>query len=611
MPEPKIYNIVANLTGIDWGIMLVYFAFTISIGLYLSRRATKDIGQYFASGRGMPWWILGTSMVATTFAADTPLAISGLIIKQGIFGNWFWWCQVPLHVMGAYFFARLWRRSGILTDTELVNIRYSGKGARFLRGFRALYFGIPYNTLVMGWVNLAMENILGLTFDIDKLTAVFICFFITMAYSAVSGLWGVMITDFFQFFLAMGMAIFLAIAAVTNMGGMDQVLVKMNEIYGAAADSMISILPKNYPLPPLYSEMLLPVSLFAIYMGMVWWTTGNTDGGAYLAQRMLSAKSEKDSFLGYLWYSIAHYCLRPWPWIVVGLVAAVMFPGIGERNSAGEIVANPELGYIAVMLSILPKGLLGLMLASFFAAYMSTISTQLNWGASYLVNDFYKPFIKKNASDRHYVIASICSTILIGVIGAVVTFFLTDIFTAWLILSAVNAGIGVVYIARWYWWRVNAWSELAAIASCVVGFVFVYLFINPKLFNPETTAQFIKFPVTLIFTVPFSMIIWLSVTFLTKPTDENILLEFYRKVHPGGIGWRKISSKIREDFQGRTLATGRNLLNGLLSVAAVYFILVGIGRTLLDSLGAGLVLFLGGAICSGILYINLSREKWE
>jgi len=609
--EPKLYEISAQLKAVDWGIILLYFAFSITIGLYFSRRATRDITQYFASGKGMPWWLLGTSMVATTFAADTPLAISGLIVKQGIFGNWFWWSQVPMHVMGAYFFARLWRRAQILTDTELVNVRYSGKGARFLRGFKALYFGIPYNVLVMGWVNLAMANILGLTFKMNKLTAVMICFFFTVAYSAISGLWGVMVTDFFQFILAMSMSVTLAVLAVNSVGGMDSVLSRLNEIYGEASQAMLAIFPKNSPLPPLYNEALLPVSLFAIYLGMVWWTTGYTDGGAYLAQRMISAKDERHSFLGYLWYSIAHYCLRPWPWIVVGLVAAVMFPGIAQMNADGKLVPNPELGYVAVMLSILPKGLLGLTLASFFAAYMSTISTQLNWGASYVVNDFYKPFIKPNASNRHYVIVSVAATILIALIGAVVTFFLKDIFTAWLILSAVNAGIGVVYIARWYWWRVNAWSEISGIAACVVAFVIVYYFIDPKILNPNTTATHIRFPITLLFSVPFSMLIWLTVTFLTKPTDEKVLIEFYRRVHPGGIGWRRIARKLEEEVVGEPMMTMRNFVNAVLSVLTVYVALVGIGKVVLGNHGLGGILLAFAAFLTFILSRNLRQVKWS
>ena len=607
---PRVYDIVANITSLDWGIIIAYFIFTISIGIYFYRRATTNITEYFASGQGMPWWLLGTSMVATTFAADTPLAISGLIVKQGIFGNWFWWSQVPMHVMGAYFFARLWRRAGILTDTELVNVRYSGKGARFLRGFRALYFGIPYNVLVMGWVNLAMANILGLTFNVNKLTAVMICFFITMLYSAVSGLWGVMVTDFFQFILAMSMSITLAILGVRAVGGMDQVIAQMGAIYGEASKAMLSIFPENSVLPPLYNEALMPVSLFAIYIGMVWWTTGNTDGGAYLAQRMISAKNEKHSFLGYLWYSIAHYTLRPWPWIVVGLVAAVMFPGIGQMTADGKVVPNPELGYVAVMLTILPKGLLGLTLASFFAAYMSTISTQLNWGASYIVNDFYKPFVKKNASNRHYVVVSVLSTVLIALIGAAVTFMLSDIFTAWLILSAVNAGIGVVYIARWYWWRVNAWSEISGIVACVVAFVIVYYFVDPHILNPHTTATHIKFPVTLLFSVPFSLIIWVTVTYLTKPTDENVLIEFYKKVRPGGPGWKRIAEKLGEDYRGDTTATWQNLVNALLSVFAVYASLVGIGKVILGSTTTGLLLLGLAGILSLILSKNLSKVKW-
>ena len=606
--EPKIYQITAQIHLIDWIIIALYFLFSIGVGLYYTKRATKSTKDYFASGQGIAWWLLGTSMVATTFAADTPLAISGLIMKQGIAGNWFWWCQVPIGILGVFFFSRLWRRSGIITDTELINIRYSGRPAKLLRGFRALYFAIPYNCLVIGWVNLAMANIMALTFNFDKLTAVLICFFITMVYSAISGLWGVMVTDFFQFILALGMAVFLAIYAVNYMGGMDNIIQQMYTIYGDKTIAMTSIFPINSPLPPLYNELLLPVFLFLIYIGLVWWTTGNTDGGAYLAQRMLSAKNEKHAFLGYLWFNIAHYCIRPWPWIVVGLVAAVMFPGIADPTT-GKL--NPELGYIAVMLKLLPSGLLGLMLASFLAAYMSTISTQLNWGASYLINDFYRPFIKKDAGEKHYVIASVVATVIVALIGAGVTFILNDIFTAWLILSAINAGVGIVYLARWYWWRVNAWSEITAILACIVTFIIIFFGIDPHIFNPATTATSIKFPVTLLFSVPVSLILWVIVTFLTKPTDENQLIEFYKKVHPGGLGWKKIADKISESFEGKTLATSKNIMNATFGIMAVYCALIGVGELILGKTLIGTGLLIVCILCAWFIIHNMSNEKWE
>jgi SSS family solute:Na+ symporter len=651
-PEPVEFTLKSHLAGVDWFFIILYLLISIAIGIYFSKRGRKSIGDYFASGRGLPWWLLGTSMVATTFAADTPLAISGLVVKQGIWGNWFWWSQIPMFVGGVFFFARLWRRARILTDTELVDLRYSGKSAKILRGFRALYFALPYNCLIMGWVNLSMTKIMGLTFNIPKHWAVMICILITVSYSAISGLWGVVVTDFFQFILAMGMTVLLAILAVNSVGGLGVIMEKLTQIYGAhKATSMVSIIPGT-------DAPNLGFPIFLLYIFLLWWTVGNTDGGAYFAQRMIAAKNEKHSFLGYLWYNIAHFCLRPWPWIIVGMVAAVQFPGIAMKNAiTGNLETDPELGYIAIMLSILKPGLLGIMLASFLAAFMSTISTQINWGASYLVNDFYRPFIKKQASEKHYVRVSILVVVLMAVLGGAVSFFMNNIFFAWLLFSAINAGIGIVYIARWYWWRINAWSEISAIASILSVAVITFLvkseivlksifisFIAISLlmlfifglsrdgwrkqhlkssiliiFSAVVTISLIliitlpekKFPWTMIYTVPISLTIWLAVTMLTRPTAEQKLIEFYNRVHPGGPGWKRIADKISTDYRSGSLFTKKNTMGALLAIVAVYSALIGIGNLIIGHTLLGISLIGLLAICVIFLIRNLSTEKWE
>ena len=650
--EPLEFTLKSHLALIDWFFIILYLLVAIAIGVYFSKRGRKSVGDYFASGRGLPWWLLGTSMVATTFAADTPLAISGLVVKQGIWGNWFWWSQIPIFVGGVFFFSRLWRRARILTDTELVDLRYSGKSAKILRGFRALYFALPFNCLIMGWVNLSMTKIMGLTFDIPKIWAVMICILITVTYSAISGLWGVVVTDFFQFILAMGMAVLLAILAVNAVGGLGVIMEKLPQIYGAdKAASMVSIIPGT-------DAPNLGFPIFLLYIFLLWWTVGNTDGGAHFAQRMIAAKNEKHSFLGYLWYNVAHFCLRPWPWIIVGMVAAVQFPGIAMKNPiTGNLEADPELGYIAVMLSVLKPGLLGIMLASFLAAFMSTISTQINWGASYLVNDFYRPFIKKQASEKHYVRVSILMVVLMAVLGGVTSFFMTNIFFAWLLLSAINAGIGIVYIARWYWWRINAWSEISAIASIlsVAGVIFVVksemllktillsfviisvlillvFGVSRKVWRKQyiRSAIFIaliaivaislvliitlpekKFPWTMIYTVPISLTIWLTVTMLTRPTAEEKLIEFYKRVHPGGPGWKRIAEKISVDYRETSLFTRKNILQAFTAIVAVYSALFGIGNIIIGHTLLGIVLIGVVAVSVLLLIRNLSDQKWE
>ncbi|MDZ7331034.1 MAG: Na+:solute symporter [candidate division KSB1 bacterium] len=650
--EPVEYALKNQLAMIDWCVIVLFIVISIGIGVYFSRRGTKNIREYFASGQGSSWWLLGTSMVATTFAADTPLAISGLVIKQGIWGNWFWWSQIPMFVLGVYFFSRLWRRAQILTDTELVELRYSGRPAKILRCFRAIYFALPYNCLIMGWVNLSMTKIMGLTFQLPKIWAVMICILITGAYCSVSGLWGVMATDFFQFFFAMGMAIVLAVVSVQAVGGMTAILNKLPELYGPdRASSMISIIPSIQA--PNHG-----FTIFLVYLLLLWWTVGNTDGGAYFAQRMIAAKNEKHSFLGYLWFNIAHFCLRPWPWIVVGMVAAVYFPGIASKNPlTGKLEPDPELGYIASMLTFLKPGLLGMMLASFLAAFMSTISTQINWGASYLINDFYRPFINKNASERHYVVVSIATTILMAVLGGVISFFMNDIFVGWLLFSAINAGIGIVYIARWYWWRINAWSEISAVSS-IIASVALILFIRSEiilkaslitiplvclgaLFSlglccKQWRRQYIKssffiiflaivaivvvliitlpekkFPWTLIYTVPISSVVWLTVTMLTAPVDESKLIAFYSRVQPGGPGWKRIAEKLPSSTITGSLFTRKNMFGALFAIAAVLSALLSVGNFLVGNKWVGMLLI--GVLCFSIMMVlrYLSSQQWQ
>jgi len=641
-----------NVTVLDWLVVAGFIFITILISLFYTRRSRKSVTDYFASGQGVPWWILGTSMVATTFAADTPLAIAGLVVTQGIWGNWFYWSQVPQFLIGVYFFSRLWRRAGILTDNELVNVRYSGRAANWLRGFRAIYFAVPYNAITMGFVILAMTRILELTFNVSKLWGTIISVLITMGYTAISGLWGVLATSFFQFFLAMGMTIYLAVIAVGAAGGFPSMLAKLSQIYGQAkASSMLSMIPQ--PDAPNMS-----FTIFLLYILFSWWTTGPTDGGAYFAQRMISAKNEKHAFLGYYWFNIWHVVLRPWPWIIVGIAAAVLFPGIASKNPlTGELEANPELGYIAVMLKYLKPGLLGLMFSAFLAAFMSTISAQINWGASYLVNDLYKPFIKKNASEKHYVRVSVIAVVFSAILGGIISFFMKKIFTGWLLLWAINAGIGVVYIARWYWWRVNAWSEISAIASLMIIFSIIFfakstvtlktvliviMLINigcliafgltkkewrknnlkASIFSITVAVIAItlillvtlpekNFPWTLIYTLPMSLSIWLTVTILTKPTDENVLTEFYRRVHPGGIGWKRISAKIPQEEVGSPVFTKNNIIGCILGIASTYTALVGFGKLIFGNKLLGSALLIITAILIYFIIKFMGKEKWE
>jgi SSS family transporter len=570
---------MSALATVDWAIIFGYVIIVIVLGIILSKRAQASMESYFVAGRKLPWWLLGTSIVATTFAADTPLAVSGLVRSRGIAGNWYWWSSALAGMLGVFFYSRLWRRSKVVTDTEFAELRYSDKPASFLRGFRALYFPLVYNTIVMGWVMLAMAKIMGGVLGLPKWQAVGFCFVVAVVYTSLSGLWGVVITDFIEFCTALFTSILLAIIAVNKSGGMSNVLAQLSQVMGAEKAADITT------IVPLHSA-LLPIGFFFIYIGLQWWTSGNTDGGSYFAQRMLSARDEKHARLGFLWGNIAHYCIRSWPWIVVGLVAIVVFPQMED----------PEMGYIRVMLKFLPAGLLGLALAGFMAAFLSTIDTQLNWGASYLINDFYRRFLKKDGSEKHYVRAAMVGTVIIAAVGALVAYLMNSIVFGWYIITSVNAGIGVVYLLRWYWWRINAWSEITAITTSVAMSLYLTFFTE------------IVFPVTLLYIIPVSVAVWVIVTFITKPVREEKLIAFYKHVRPGGPGWRRIQAKIPGAENDRVGLS--NLKGYIAAVIGIYAALIGIGKLILGPTWLGALLMLLTVVMGYLIYgVFTSQEE--
>ena len=438
----------------DWLIVALYFVISAAIGLAYTRKAGTSLDEYFVSGRSLPWWLAGTSMVATTFAADTPLAVAGFVAKYGVAGNWLWWNGAFSGVLTVFFFSRLWRRAGVMTDVEFAELRYGGKPAAALRGFRALYLALPINLIIMGWVTRAMVKILQVTLDVNPWRAAIVLFGVTALYSVFSGLWGVIVTDAFQFVVAMGGTILLAVVAVDSVGGLDALTAKPRRTSAPPTPRSACCLPLD--------KAWLPLSTLLIFLGVQWWAAWypgqEPGGGGYVVQRILSAKDERDGLLATLWFTIAHYALRPWPWILVGFVGLIRYPGL----------ANPEEGYVRVMVDVLPSPWKGLLLAAFAAAYMSTISTHLNWGASYLVNDFYLRFIRPEASPRAQVFASRLATVVLMVCSLIVMSFLSSVEQGWKLLIGLGAGTGLVFILRWYWWRVNAWSEISAMIASFV-----------------------------------------------------------------------------------------------------------------------------------------------
>ena len=573
----------------------LYFLFNLSIGLYYKSRAGKSMDEFFLSGRNIPWWLAGTSMVATTFAADTPLAVTGMVAKGGIAGNWLWWNMAASGLLTVFFYARLWRRSGVMTDIEFSEIRYAGKPAAFLRGFRALYLAIPINCIILGWVNKAMVDILTLILGVTKLQALMIVLgmiALTSSISTLSGLWGVLVTDVFQFVIKMGMVIVLAVYAVNAVGGIDAMKVKLTAVDATRGGqgSVLSFVPD-------LNSAWMPLITFFVYISMNWWATwypgAEPGGGGYIAQRMFCAKDEKNSLLATLWFNVAHYAVRPWPWVLVALASLILFPGLKD----------PETGYIRVMIAHLPPSLRGLMVAAFAAAYMSTIATQLNWGASYLVNDFYRRFWKADASARHYVTASKVATVILTIVSAVVTFYLDSIAGAWKMLLVTGAGTGSVLLLRWYWWRINAWSEVSAMIAAFVTSIALQRVWHMDSDDPRSFAWI------MILTVSITTVVWLVVTLLTPAEPREVLVAFYRRTRPSLAGWKPIAALAPEVKPVSDL--GRNALDWVAGLVLIYGVLFGTGKLLLHETGLGVGLLACGLAGGAIIYFDLSRRGWS
>ena len=573
----------------DWLIIAVYFFISAAIGLAYTRKAGRSLTDYFVSGRALPWWLAGTSMVATTFAADTPLAVSGFVAKYGVAGNWLWWNGAFSSVLTVFFFSRLWRRAGVLTDVEFAELRYGGRPAAVLRGFRALYLALPINLIIMGWVTRAMVTILHVTLNVNPWYAAILLFAVTALYSVFSGLWGVIVTDAFQFAVAMGGTIFLAVLAVKSVGGLDVVVEKATAHFGSA-DAAFGV------LPPL-DQAWLPLSTLLIFLCVQWWAAWypgqEPGGGGYVVQRILSAKDERHGLLATLWFTIAHYALRPWPWILVGFVGLIRYPGL----------ANPEEGYVRVMVDVLPSPFKGLLLAAFAAAYMSTISTHLNWGASYLVNDVYLRFLKPDASPRAQVFASRTATAVLMVCSLIVMSFLSSVEQGWKLLIGLGAGTGLVFILRWYWWRINAWSEISAMAASFITSVVLarYGYTLEDLSRPT-------YAVTMLITVLVTTVVWLGVTFATQPETEKTLDRFYRQVRPGGPGWRRVAARLGY-ADDRIPGGALSWVNWVAGLAAVYCALVSLGALLTGSSTRGLLYGAAAIAAFALIMRNLQADE--
>ncbi len=547
-----------TLSTLDWVIVGLYFILSLTVGIWSSKKAGKDTKSFFLAGRNMPWWLLGVSMVATTFSTDTPNLVTDLVRQKGVSGNWSWWAFLLTGMLTVFVYAKLWHRSGVLTDIEFYELRYSGKAAAFLRGFRALYLGLIFNVLVMGTVSLAAVKFGEIVLGWPGWMTLSIACSITLAYSTMGGLKAVIITDFIQFILAMIGSVWamLFIIGLPEVGGLAQLITHSNVI------DKLSILPS-------FSDPNVWVPVMLVPLAVQWWASyypgAEPGGGGYIAQRMFSAKDEENAVGATFLFNIAHYALRPWPWILIALSSLIIFPELSDIQKAFPNLPVDKLGHdvaYPAMLSLLPSGLLGLVAASLIAAFMSTMSTQLNLGASYLVNDFYHRFIKPDASDKDLVRVGRLFTILSIFLGGGLGLFLTSAGQAFTLLLMIGAGTGLIYILRWFWWRINAYTEIVAMISSLA----IATYFN---FGNSSLEEWEK----IVFGAMLTTIVWVVATFVTPPDDEKTLQNFVKKINPGGPGWSKYSMTTGEPW-----VLPKGILLMVLGCIAVYSILIGVGQ---------------------------------
>ncbi|RLD27240.1 MAG: Na+:solute symporter [Bacteroidetes bacterium] len=590
---------MVNLSTFDITLIVVFFAITLFIGIYVSKKSGKSSAEYFLSGRNMPWWLLGVSMVATTFSTDTPNLVTDIVRNNGVSGNWVWWAFLITGLLTVFVYAKLWRKSKVNTDIEFYELRYGGAPARFLRGFRAVYLGIIFNILAMSAVTLAAIKIGAIMLGLQPWETVVYAGVITVTFSALGGFRGVVYTDFILFFTAMAGAIGAAyyLVGLPEVGGLDALLQHENVI------DKLSILPDFNDKEVLITLLIIPL---AVQWWSSWYPGAEPGGGGYIAQRMLAAKNENHAIGATFFFNIMHYALRPWPWIIVALVSLVIFPDLASIQEAFPLVSEDKLGHdlaYSAMLTKLPSGLLGLVLASLVAAYMSTISTHLNWGASYIVNDFYRQQINKDASEKKLVAVGRIATVILMVCSALLALVLTNALQLFDIILMFGAGTGLIFILRWFWWRINAWSEISAMfVSGIVSVLLNFTSLGVYFFGDEgLLPSYAKFPMIVLITT----IVWVSVTYLTQSESKEVLQKFYKKIQPGGPGWSKVVGEARaenielvDNNEGWSVPSG--ILAMLIGCVLIYAIMFATGYWIYGEYNEAIILT-GVAIVSAFI----------
>jgi solute:Na+ symporter, SSS family len=592
-----------HLQPLDWAIVALSLAICFCPALFVGKRAGKNTSEFFASGRAVPWWLAGLSMVATTFSSDTPNLVTDIVRRQGVAGNWVWWAFTLTGIATVFFYARLWRRSGVLTDLEFYELRYSGTTAGVVRGFRSIYLGLFFNCMIMATVNLAACKIAAVLFGMPRWQTLFVVGMLNVVFAAFSGLWGVLIIDMVQFFIKMTAVIAAAYFAVKHVGGLSTLVSTLSARTGPNGLHFLDI------LPDFRSNWDLAVAVFIMPIAVQWWAVwypgAEPGGGSYIAQRMLASKSEKDSLGSVLFFNVAHYVLRPWPWILVGLCSLIVYPELSDIQKAfpsldPRLLGN-DIAYPA-MLKFLPLGFIGLMVGGLIAANSSTNLTHLNWGASYLVHDFYRRFLRKNASEKHYVAAGRIVTVILFFAAAGLVYLLDTAKDSFDIILQVGAGTGLLYLVRWFWWRVNAWCEIAAMVSSFG--VSIAFFVLAK------RGQAVPAHYALIWTVLATTICWVATAFLGPQTDRNTLIAFYRKVRPFGPGWAAVRREA--ELSGIAMDSGREsfplaLLGWSSGVAAIWAALFAVGNFLYGRIGYALALLAVFAATGTILVWVINR----
>jgi solute:Na+ symporter, SSS family len=596
-----------QLQLIDWVIVVLSLLICFVPALFFGKRAGQSTSEFFASGRAVPWWLAGLSMVATTFSSDTPNLVTDIVRRNGVAGNWVWWAFVLTGVATVFFYAKLWRRSGVMTDLEFYEIRYSGKAAGFVRGFRSVYLGLFFNCMIMATVNLAACKIAGVLFGLDRWQTLAFVGLLNVVFATHSGLWGVLVIDMIQFFIKMTAVIAAAYFAVRlpQVGGLHGLVEKLSATPGPGGINYLNILPdftNNWEIA--VAVFIMPI---AVQWWAVWYPGAEPGGGSYIAQRMLASKSEKDALGAVLFFNVAHYVLRPWPWILVGLASILVYPQLSDIQKAFPHLNPALIGHdtaYPAMLRFLPVGFMGLMVGGLIAANSSTILTHLNWGASYLVHDFYRRFVKTDGTEKHYVAAGRVATIILFLLSSSMVFILDSAKSAFDIILQIGAGTGLLYLVRWFWWRVNAWAEVAAmLSSFAISLIFLVM---AKTGHPVSTH------VALLLTIGFTTVCWVTTAFLGPETDQATLITFYRKVRPFGPGWAPIARVAgpldanTKDHQNIPMS----LLGWFAGCIMIWSALFAVGNYLYGRTNMALMLLVTFAISTGILLMVI-RNLWD